>query len=134
MKKIVVLASCIALAACSKGDAPAEPDAEVTAETPVAEESMAGTYEATAADGSKSTTVMGDDGSYSETAADGTVTTGTVAMVKDQTCFNSSEEGAAPECWTDGEPAEDGSWVATSDDGVEVTIRKVKEEEAVAAE
>ena len=130
MKKIIVLASCLALAACSKGDAPAEPDAEVTAETPAAADSMAGTYEATAADGSKSTTVMAEDGSYTETAADGTVTTGTVAMVKDQTCFNSSAEGAAPSCWTDGEPAEDGSWVATNDDGVAVTVRKVEAEAA----
>lgn len=127
MKKLIILAGCVALAACSKGEAPAETETEAAAATPAAaEDSMAGTYEATAADGSKSMTVMNADGSYTETAADGSVTTGTISMVKGQSCFNSSEEGSAPECWTDGEPAEDGSWVSTNDDGVQVTIRKME--------
>ncbi|MDN3645303.1 hypothetical protein QWY75_03660 [Pontixanthobacter aestiaquae] len=131
MKKLIVLASCVALAACSKGEAPAEPDAEVTAEAPTAEDSMAGTYESTMADGSKATTVITEDGKYTNTAADGTVTTGEVSQAANgQTCFNSSEEGSAPECWTDGEPAEDGSWVATNDDGVSVTVRKMEADAA----
>jgi len=130
MKKIMTLAACAALAACSQAEAPAEEEAVV--EAPVEEESMAGAFEATAEDGSTSTTVLDADGNYTETAADGTVSSGTVAMVNGQTCFNSSEEGAAPDCWTDGEAAEDGSWVATNDDGVSVTVRKV--EAAAAAE
>lgn len=130
MKKIIVLAGCAVLAACSGGETPAEPDAEtMTAEAP-AEDSMAGTYDVTNADGSTGTTTIDADGNYTSTAADGTVATGTVARVNGQTCFNSSEEGSAPDCWTDGEPAADGSWVATSDDGVKVTVRQRAEEAA----
>ena len=135
MNKIIVLASCIALAACSKGEAPAESDSDTAPEAVAAsEDSMAGTYEATYDDGTKSMTVMTDDGKYTETGADGKVTTGEISMVNGQTCFNSSEEGSAPECWTDGDPAEDGSWVATNDDGVKVTVRKVEDAAAPAAE
>ncbi len=130
MKKLIVLASCVALAACSKGEAPAEPDAEVTAEAPAEEESMAGTYDATYPDGTKRTTTIDAEGNFVNYDGETEVGRGTVAMVNDQTCFNSAEEGSAPVCYTDGEPAEDGSWVATADDGTEVTVMKRAEEAA----
>lgn len=127
MKKLIALASCVALAACAQGedDAAVEADAATTAEAP-AEESMAGTYEATMADGTVVTTIVDEDGNYVDRVDGARVEMGTVAMVNGQTCFNSSEEGSAPDCWTDGEKAEDGSWTATNDDGESVTVRKVE--------
>ncbi len=132
MKKLIAIAGAAALAACSQGEAPAEEDANAAAaEAPAEEESMAGTYDVTAADGTVTATTIDADGNYTVTAGDEQVASGTVAVTNGQTCFNSSEEGSAPECWTDGEPAEDGSWVATSDDGETVTVKK-REEEAAA--
>ncbi len=131
MKKLIALASCVALAACSQGeaDAPAEgeTDATMTAEAPAAVDgdTMAGTYDVTAADGTTFTASLNADGTYTDTAADGSVMeSGTFVETNGQTCFNSSEEGAAPNCWTVGEPAEDGTISATNDDGETVTMTK----------
>jgi len=127
MKKFVTLAACAALAACSQAEAPAEEEAAVEAP---AEESMAGTYDATNADGTTTTTVIDADGNFTTTSGDEELASGTVVATNDQTCFNSSEEGSAPVCYTDGEPAEDGSWVATADDGTELTVSRRAEEAA----
>lgn len=128
-----MIAGCVSLAACSGADAPAEGEADteiVTAEA-TATEGLLGAYEVTYADGTIGTTTFDADGGYVSTASDGTENgSGTVAMVNGQTCFNSAEEGSAPECWTDGEPAEDGSWVSTSDDGETVTVRKMADASA----
>ncbi|WP_114520051.1 hypothetical protein [Altererythrobacter sp. ZODW24] len=123
MKRIVAIASIAVLAACSPAaEAPVE---EAVAEAP-AEESMAGTYEVSTEEGSGTTTID-VDGNFTNTV-DGEVTdTGTMARVDGKSCFTSSEEGAEARCWTDSEPAEDGSWVATSDEGETVTVRRVDE-------
>ncbi|MCB2082986.1 MAG: hypothetical protein H6920_04205 [Sphingomonadaceae bacterium] len=129
MKKLILMAGCAALAACSgaKEDAAPEGDAAATTAEAPAEDSMAGTYEATAADGTVITTTIDAEGNYVDTVDGKQTGSGTVAVAKNgQTCFNSSEAGAAPECWTDGEKAEDGSWTATNDDGESVTVRKVE--------
>lgn len=125
MKKLIAIAGCAILAACSQGEAPAEQETVVAAEEAPAEDSMAGSYDVTASDGSVSTTTIDADGNYVTTSADGTETErGTMVQTNGQTCFNSAVEGSAPDCWTDGEPAADGSWVATSDAGETVTVMK----------
>lgn len=132
MKKLTMIAGCVSLAACSGADAPAEGEADteiVSAEAP-ASEGLLGTYEVTNADGTVGTTTFDAEGGYISMADDAETGRGTVAMVNGQTCFNSAEEGSAPECWTDGEPAEDGSWVSTSDDGETVTVKKMAEASA----
>ena len=125
MKKLIAIAGFAALAACSQGEAPAEQETVAATEEAPAEDSMAGTYDVTASDGSVSTTTIDADGNYVTTSADGTETErGTMVQTNGQSCFNSAEEGSAPDCWTDGEPAADGSWVATSDAGETVTVMK----------
>lgn len=131
MKKLTMIAGCVSLAACSGADAPAEGEAETGTEAVTAEataaEGLLGTYEVTNADGTVGTTTFDAEGGYVSMANGAETGRGTVAMVNGQTCFNSAEEGSAPECWTDGEPAEDGSWVSTSDDGETVTVKKMAE-------
>lgn len=131
MKKLILIASCVSLAACSQGDAPAEADKEMMAADTTTEDTLEGTYEATGADGVSSVTTVDAEGNYTVSVDGAEVEAGTVVETATQTCFNSAEEGSAPKCWTDGEPAEDGSWVATSDDGETMTIKK-RAEKAVA--
>lgn len=130
MKKLILIAGCVSLAACSQGDAPAEADKEMMAAENTTEETLAGTYDSTDSQGQVSVTTIDAEGNYTVSIDGAEVATGTAVVTKDQTCFNSAEEGAAPDCWTDGEPAEDGSWVATSDSGTTVTVMKRAEEAA----
>lgn len=128
MKKLIVAASILILAACTQpaeqsGEATAPPEAEAAAPT-VANGSPPGTYEATAADGSVMTTVINADGTYSDTAADGTlVAEGTWAVVDGKTCFTPTTEGQVPMCFAESAPADDGSFIATPDSGDPVTVR-----------
>ena len=128
MKKLLIAASILTLAACAEPaqqeEAPVD-TAEAEAPTPtVANGSPPGTYEATAADGTVVTTVINADGTYSDSASDGTVLAeGNWAVVDGKTCFTPSGEGSATMCFTESEPAEDGSFIATPDEGDPVTVR-----------
>ncbi|WP_369025150.1 hypothetical protein [Qipengyuania sp. RANM35] len=129
MRKLIMLAGAVALAACSQE--PAEDTA--TTEAPVEEAapagavangSPAGVYEVTNADGSKMTANINADGTYSDVAADGTVAEeGTYAVVDGKTCFTPTTEGAKPMCFTESAPGDDGSFTATPDEGDPVTVR-----------
>jgi hypothetical protein len=85
--------------------------------------SMAGVYEVTDAAGKKiATTTINADGTYSDDMADGHRVAGIVKMVDGKTCFDPS--GKAPlECFSDSAPAADGSFTATDEKGVVVTVR-----------
>ena len=70
------------------------------------------------------------DGTYQDLDAEGgVVAEGTWAVVDGKTCFTPTTEGVDGECWTEGEPAEDGSFTATSDAGAEVTVTPVTAED-----
>jgi hypothetical protein len=129
MRKIVLaLIPFTVLAACSS-----EPAEEpVIEETAVAETSaMAaangsppGVYEATAPDGTVTTTTLNADGTYTDVDAEGTtVAAGTWAVTDGKTCFSPTTEGAEAMCYTESAPAEDGSFTATPDEGDPVTVR-----------
>lgn len=133
MRSLVLIAATVALAACSQ-EAEEAPSAAEATETVAAPGDMAaatsvaasaekpGTYMATWADGSTTTTVVNADGTYTD-AMDGNETGhGTWVLKEEKTCF--TPEGGAELCWTDSEPASDGSWTATADDGTEVTVVK----------
>ena len=128
MRRLVLVALLAgALAAC--GDAAEEADDTTTAEaTPEATPtSSAGNYEVTMADGTAFTSVLNADGTYADTDAEGTVTeSGTWEDRPDgKTCFDSEGGDDTVICYTLGEAAEDGSQVATPDDGSDpVTVKK----------
>ena len=118
-----------ALAACNNA-AEESDEPETAATTEAAPEatatSSAGTYEVTAKDGTKFTSVLNADGTYQDTGADGAVTEkGTWEDKGEQTCFDSEGGDDKVVCFTVGEAAADGSMVATPDDGTDpLTIKK----------
>ena len=129
MRRIVLaLVPLTILAACSSEPAE-EPAAEETAAAEVpaptaANGSPAGAYEATAADGSVTTTTLNADGTYTDTDAKGaTVAEGTWAVTDGKTCFSPTTEGVEAMCYTETAPAADGSFTATPDKGEPVTVR-----------
>ncbi len=128
MKRLATIAGFAVLAACSGGggDAPEAEETPVVAEASgpaVANGSPPGTYIVITADGAENTSVINADGTFADTAPNGSMTTGTWAVVDGRTCFTMDADGAAPECWTETAPGEDGSFTAVSDEGVSVTIK-----------
>lgn len=129
MKKFVLVVGVCTLAACQQAEAPAEETVETEAiEEPVAVamapdgKPLEGVYEATAADGTISTTTIGADGSYTRTV-DGEVTsTGTMMMKSPmESCFDDANDEEGPACSTHS-IAEDGTWTATNAEGETITI------------
>jgi hypothetical protein len=130
MKRLVLVAALAgALAAC--GDAAEESDEPEATETAAATteptpSSSAGTYDVTMPDGTKVTSTLNTDGTYQDADAEGKVTeSGTWEDKDGKTCFDPDGEERGVICFTVGDAAEDGSMVATPDDGTDpVTIRK----------
>lgn len=140
MKRLIPIAAAAALAACSQ---PAEetpaPDETADAAAPVdtvaisqlAGPEAAGTYEVTWADGTMTTTTINADGTYVDMMDGEETAHGTWAVKEGRNCL--TPEGGAELCWTDGAPADDGSWTATAEDGTKVTVRKAEAAAAPAA-
>ena len=125
MRRIILaLVPLTVLAACSSEPAE-EPVAEETvAAVTAANGSPAGAYEATAADGTVTTTTLNADGTYTDVDAEGTtVAEGTWAVTDGKTCFTPTTEGVTPMCYTESAPAADGTFTATPDEGDPVTVR-----------
>lgn len=122
MRKIAIAASLIVLAACSKSEAPAPaPSSEAASEAAMAAPTpTAGSYDVTAPDGSKGTTVLNADGTYTDTDSKGKVVKGKWAMKDGKTCF--TPEGQADECYTESQRAADGSFTATDAKGQTVKV------------
>ena len=127
MKKLVLVAVLgLTLAACD--NAAEESDEPVTEDTTAAapvEESMAGTYEFEM-DGTPTTAVLMDDGTYSDTQNGEVIEAGTWQERDDgKVCFDPEGDDTPDTCFTIGETAADGTFVATPDEGEPLTIRKV---------
>ncbi|HEU0311160.1 MAG TPA: hypothetical protein VFR36_08090 [Sphingomicrobium sp.] len=84
-----------------------------------------GTFEVTAKDGTKSQTVLREDGTYSDMDASGAeVAKGTWTVTDGKTCFDpDGDEGAT--CYAETAVGADGSFTATPDEGDPVTVKKV---------
>ncbi|GAA4038954.1 hypothetical protein [Parerythrobacter jejuensis] len=124
MKKLIAIASLAALGACSQSEPSTGADpTEVVVPQPSV---TAGTYEATNAEGAVNRAVLAEDGTYATYGADGSATgSGSWTNVGRRTCFD--PEGDTTEvCYTDGTPAEDGTFTATSDDGNVISVRPVE--------
>lgn len=133
MKKLVIAASILALAACAKPAEEAAPAAEEAAAAPAANEGP-GTFEVTYADGSVGSVTTTAEGTFTATLGDQNAS-GTVTQADGKICFDA--EGDDPEqptrCWTNSEIGADGSWTSTADDGEVVTVRPAPAPAAAAA-
>lgn len=139
MKKLMMFAAPLVLAGCAQEAAEEAAPAEAeTAAVTTANGSPAGTYSVTGEEGPQGNSNLNADGTYQDLDVDGNVVTeGTWAVVLEKTCFTANTEGAEAVCWSEGEPGEDGSFTATSDDGETVTVTPAAaeaEEDAMAEE
>lgn len=137
MKKFLVAASCVALAACGSNEAEAPVEPIETAETTLdstATGNVAGTYEVKLADGSVTMQTINADDTYVDTTPDGTRIGGGTWRTGDNGTMCFDPEGNDPEeCYTGGAPAEDGAFEMRGEDGtVQSSVRKV-ETQAMAA-
>lgn len=125
MKRLVLAAALTgALAACGN---PAEEsgDPVPAATETVAADSWAGTYEFEI-EGETTTAALMADGTYTDTVDGEVVESGTwEENAEGQVCFDPAGEDTPVTCFTAGEVGEDGTFVATPDEGEPLTIRKV---------
>lgn len=131
MKTLALLAVTAALAACSQAapEADAAPDGaeHSNSSAGTGEDTGAGgpgTYEVTYTDGTTARMTSAEDGTFSSITGN-TAITGTVTSVDGKACFDAYADDEGAMCWTAGETAPDGSWIATSDSGETVTVRPV---------
>ncbi len=128
MKKLILLASCAALASCSGKEPAADettaPAAEATvAAAPAAAQVVApGSYDVTYPDGTKAVETLLADGTYvARDTADKVTEKGKWAAKDGKTCF--TPEGKAEECFTESARSADGSFTATGADGKVTQIK-----------
>ena len=134
MKKLLVLTTALALAACGQrtetateatpaaaGATMAEAPSPASNQAPTG--NMAGKYEVTMADGKVMTETINADGTYVD-LMDGKETRGRWRMDGARSCFD--PDGAeAEQCYTSEAPGADGSFTVTGPDGAKTTVRKV---------
>ena len=131
MKKLLLLAGCAALAACSQQEAaPAE-----NAEANVAETNMAAPAPAAfqinettwtfTREGKATKESVDANGNYIANAGDEHIDHGTVVMKGEKVCFTSAMNQEGEVCWTTA-PTEIGqSFETTSDKGEKLTVTRV---------
>ncbi|MGX7895127.1 hypothetical protein [Tsuneonella sp. HG222] len=135
MKRLLAaIAPAALLAACSGGEpaeAPAADETVAALPTPAAVEQVteggylvtAGTYEATAADGTAIKNVLNGDGTYTRSMG-ATTETGTWKNDQGKTCFDPEGTDAQTSCLLVASPAADGTVRTTGDDGVTLVWTK----------
>ena len=138
MKRLVLIAGFVALAACGQKQEPsateeanttiAEADANATdanaSTTSTANGSTPGTFEVTMKDGSKGQSTLNADGTYVDKNSDGTESKGTWNVAGGKTCFD-PEGDEGPTCYSESAAAADGTFTATPDKGDPVTVKKI---------
>lgn len=84
----------------------------------------AGTYEVSSPTGDVSIVTINSDGTYSQMTPDGgNAAEGTLEVVDDKTCFKVRRAGATALCYSETEPDENGAYTATTETGLELTVR-----------
>jgi hypothetical protein len=112
MKKLIVFAALISVAACA-----GEASEEAPAEQAVAEKTEVNAMTVTNGDGETASLVLYDDGTYLFGDA-----TGTYSEKDGMTCYVSDEGNNEESCWSAPVEGEDGTVTSTSADGVTVTL------------
>ncbi len=136
MKRLLIVASCLAIAACGEAAAPVEEEAAVeevaaeVAEAPAAVDGgpLAGSYNTVDADGQSAVWTLAEDGTFT-LAAEGVdpvsgTYTNTTGEDGDTFCADPEGDEAGETCWAISTPAEDGSWTATAEDGSVLTVNR----------
>lgn len=123
MRKIALLGAALVLAACSGSESESQQASAEPPKTP--EQAALGTYEVTQPDGTKMTSVIAADRSYTDAIRGEVVEWGTWEIKDGKTCYTPQIEGKKPVCYSSGEPAEDGTFTATPDEGDPVKVRKL---------
>ena len=130
MRKILISASILALAACSQAEEPAPVEEEEVVEAPAAIDGgpLAGSYNTVDADGQSAIWELAEDGTFTLTAEGVDPVTGTYTNSSgedgDTFCADPDGDEAGKTCWAISVPGEDGSWTATADDGSVLTVNR----------
>lgn len=130
MRIILTIAAVAALGACSKPAEEAaapEPTAAAAEAVPAgdASQSPAGDYTFVDKDNKQGKVSIAADNTYTATMTDGREMKGTVAQKDGKACYDPEGDKDPIVCWKNGEPAADGTWVATNDEGATVTVTRV---------
>ncbi|TMM50003.1 hypothetical protein [Qipengyuania marisflavi] len=129
MKKFVMMAACVALAACGSNEtAEVEPvDTTVAADPATATGDMSGTYEVKMADGSVVMQTVNPDGTYVDMTNGTETERGTWRAEGDKMCFDPTGDGAEA-CYSATAPGADGTFTTIGPDGMETgsTVRKIE--------
>lgn len=127
MKKVLIIASILALGACTEAapEADSATEVEVTEEVGVDMSAWVGDYALVYDDGAEATLNIAADGAYSGTSGDATVS-GNITLGEGGAFCYTADGGDEMECWTNGDVNEDGSWVSTSDAGRSATVTRVE--------
>jgi len=132
MRKILISASILALAACSQAEEPAPVEEEEVVEAPAAIDGgpLAGSYNTVDADGQSAIWELAEDGTFTLTAEGVDPVTGTYSNTSgddgDTFCADPDGDEAGETCWAISVPGEDGSWTATADDGSVLTVNRAE--------
>lgn len=137
MKKIVLGAVVLSLAAACGQEAAEEPAADEVATEEVAVtdangetmEAYLGSWDVVYADGSTGVTTNNADGTYTGEMADGTALSGTWTFGAEESCWQATDSEEAT-CYTVGAGDENGTRVLTMADGTSISVTPKAEETA----
>jgi len=127
---ILISASILALAACSQAEAPEPVEEEAVEAAPAAVDGgpLAGSYNTVDADGQAAVWALAEDGTFTLSAEGVDPVSGTYTNTSgdegDTFCADPEGDDAGETCWAISEPAEDGSWTATAEDGSVLNVTR----------
>lgn len=131
MRKVILVAAIVALAACDRQPAPAANDADMAAANdinataiPAASPIHETTWEFTE-DGKPMQESIDANGNYITTSGAEHIDHGTVVMKDGKACFTSAMNKEGEECWTDPKLEIGASGETVSDKGEKLTLKRV---------
>ena len=131
MKKAIILATALSLAACNRSDSgeadtPVRTEATTVAPADAGFEAVApGSYEIVRGDGTIDQLTVHPGLTWSMVAANGDASGGTIFAQAGKNCFV-TEGVDGHRCFVGTPPAEDGSMQVTGDDGEKATVRPAR--------